>query len=200
MSDEKTTCKACGSDIVQIGGGHRQRLYCNENCRQAAFRRRREEAEREKHHASLQERFGGLLPKTVQLLDTLMQYSGYEMAERVAFAINAECGRQLHDLREVTTRKIWSLQQRVSELEQELAHVQAQGVNARMPLPGTDEQFMEEGKRLGFPELHFPTGYNTSPPSYGILSQGEEFWRRFSQMGELRLVKAALEVARSLSS
>ena len=36
---EETTCLACGAPIIQIAGrGHRQRLYCDDRCRQKAHR------------------------------------------------------------------------------------------------------------------------------------------------------------------
>ena len=31
---DKTTCKACGGEIVQISGGHRPRQYCDDICKQ----------------------------------------------------------------------------------------------------------------------------------------------------------------------
>lgn len=41
---DKTTCKACGGEIVQIGGGHRPRQYCDDICKQQAYQARKEQA------------------------------------------------------------------------------------------------------------------------------------------------------------
>jgi hypothetical protein len=106
---------------VQRGGGHQKRQYCDDTYRQNAFRKRREQTEHEQHQAKLREQFGTLQPKTLQLFDTIMQISGPELAQHVAYAINAECGHQTHALREITTQRVWQLQKRVSDLEQELA-------------------------------------------------------------------------------
>lgn len=37
---DRTTCKFCGREIIQVGGGHRQRVYCDDNCRQRAHKQR----------------------------------------------------------------------------------------------------------------------------------------------------------------
>jgi hypothetical protein len=118
---EKTTCKGCGNEIVQRDGGHRKRHYCDDACRQNAFRKRREQTEHEQHQAKIREQFGTLQPKTLQFYDTIIQISGPELAQHVAYAINAECGHQTYALREITTQGVWQLQKRVSDLEQELA-------------------------------------------------------------------------------
>jgi hypothetical protein len=138
---------------VQLLGGHRQRQYCDDNCRQDAFRRRQEEKRRE----DIRQRWAGFTLETQGYLAFLMSHYGEELASSVALTI----AREIAD------------------------HQQHKG---------TDEQFMAEGKRLGFPELHFPAGKNAQ----GVIRRGEEAWSRFSQGGELRLVKIALEVARAI--
>jgi hypothetical protein len=57
---ERTRCKACGREIIQIGGGHRQRLYCDDSCKQRAYQERKEQA----YLASLRALWAGYLPAT----------------------------------------------------------------------------------------------------------------------------------------
>ncbi len=69
---DKTTCKACSREIVQIGGGHRQRQYCNDSCKQRAYQERKEQA----YLASLRALWAGYLPQTQEFLMFLTrQYS-----------------------------------------------------------------------------------------------------------------------------
>jgi hypothetical protein len=121
MADEENRCKACGRLLVQLSKGHRQREYCDDTCRQDAFRKRREQAERERHEAELRERFGNYLPETLQLLDQIIQSRSPELAQHVALVINAEAGYQINTVRETATQKAWQLQRQVEHLEQERA-------------------------------------------------------------------------------
>jgi hypothetical protein len=41
---DRTKCRACGREIIQIGGGHRQRAYCDDSCKQRAYQARKEQA------------------------------------------------------------------------------------------------------------------------------------------------------------
>ncbi|MEO8972733.1 MAG: hypothetical protein ABI406_14170 [Ktedonobacteraceae bacterium] len=104
--------------LVQVGKGHRQREYCDNSCRQDAFRKRREQAEHERHQAELQERFGAYLLETLYLLDIITQRSSPELTHLVTWAINAEAGRQVHTAREAATRKMWKLQKHLDQREQ----------------------------------------------------------------------------------
>ena len=61
---ERTRCKACGREIIQIGGGHRQRLYCDDSCKQRAYQERKEQA----YLASLRALWAGYLPATQEFL------------------------------------------------------------------------------------------------------------------------------------
>lgn len=46
IDSKQTTCKACGSPLTQQSGrGHRKRLYCDEACRQRAYRERSEQTQ-----------------------------------------------------------------------------------------------------------------------------------------------------------
>ena len=42
-TEQHTTCKVCGKPLVQkTGQGHRQRHYCDDRCKQIAYRKRKE--------------------------------------------------------------------------------------------------------------------------------------------------------------
>jgi hypothetical protein len=83
---DKTNCKACGREIVQIGGGHRQRQYCDDACKHVALRRRQED----KHRRQVRERWAPYTPETQVYLDWLMQRYGEELAEGVAVVLVRE--------------------------------------------------------------------------------------------------------------
>jgi uncharacterized small protein (DUF1192 family) len=40
-AEQHTTCKACGRSLIQKGGGHRKRSYCDDRCKQIAYRKRK---------------------------------------------------------------------------------------------------------------------------------------------------------------
>ena len=89
-------CKACGRELVQAGGGHRRREYCDENCRQLAFRLRREQ----QHKDAVAARWARFTPGTQQFLDWLTQKYGEALAGAVEIvmlheiAIARESSRQ----------------------------------------------------------------------------------------------------------
>lgn len=86
---DRTNCKACGREIVQIGGGHRQREYCDDNCRQAGLRMRREQ----QHRDEVNRRWGMFLPETRNFLDWLMTHYSEGVAVAAETAINREVKR-----------------------------------------------------------------------------------------------------------
>lgn len=88
--DTAITCKACGRPIVQIGGGHRKKEYCDEACKQIGYRRRKELQEREQQQAAMRTRWGDYLPETQQVLEDVMHLHSVELASRVASAIKSE--------------------------------------------------------------------------------------------------------------
>ncbi|HVB25343.1 MAG TPA: hypothetical protein VNG51_25620 [Ktedonobacteraceae bacterium] len=118
----EATCQYihCGRHIV-VTPGHRPRSYCDDRCKVAAYRLRQEQAERARHLEALHAQFGGYDEKTLQLLDSIMQRGSVELAQRVAWAINAEAGKQVHAATRAATQKVWELQKQVKELEQEIA-------------------------------------------------------------------------------
>src|SRR6266480_2404010 len=59
--DEETTCKACGSPIIQLTGrGHRKRLYCDDRCRQQAHRQSKAKVTTHDTNGDLQQRIAEL--------------------------------------------------------------------------------------------------------------------------------------------
>jgi hypothetical protein len=83
---DRTKCKACGREIVQIGGGHRQRAYCDDTCKQHAYLQRREQA----RLLSLRAMWAGYLPETQEFLVFLIRHYSEDFARRVASIIEAE--------------------------------------------------------------------------------------------------------------
>jgi len=83
---ERTRCQSCGREIVQIGGGHRLRLYCDDTCKQHAYQERREQA----YLASLRALWAGYLPHTQEFLMFLTRQYSEEFARRFAAIIDAE--------------------------------------------------------------------------------------------------------------
>src|SRR6266568_1075151 len=61
---DRTTCRACGREIIQIGGGHRQRQYCDDTCKQRAYLERKEQ----QHSQALRALWAGYLPTTQEML------------------------------------------------------------------------------------------------------------------------------------
>ena len=83
---DRTKCKACCREIVQLGGGQRQRQYCDDACKHVALRRCQEERRREE----IRQRWAPYTPETQVYLDWLMQRYGEELAEEVAVVIARE--------------------------------------------------------------------------------------------------------------
>ena len=111
MNNGLTTCKACGEPLFQLSVGHRRREYCNDNCKQAAYRRRQEE----KRKAQARQRWAGYAAQTQNQLEWLMNKYGCDFAKMVAGLIDGE--------REEATQGLIAnevLQARASRLEQHL--------------------------------------------------------------------------------
>ena len=87
---DRTNCKACGREIVQIGGGHRQRAYCDDNCKQAAFRARREQ----EHREEVNRRWEAFTPETRTFLDWIVGRDGDDLAQAIEAALNREVQQQ----------------------------------------------------------------------------------------------------------
>ncbi len=83
---EQTTCIVCGQSINQTGGGHRIRLYCDDTCKQAAFRARREQ----EHTDEVTRRWSSFTAETRTFLDWLRDRHGEDLAVNVEHAIERE--------------------------------------------------------------------------------------------------------------
>ncbi len=83
---DRARCKSCGREIIQIGGGHRQRAYCDDTCKQRAYLERREQA----HMAALRALWAAYLPTTQEMLVGLTRQYSEEFARRFAAVIDAE--------------------------------------------------------------------------------------------------------------
>ena len=83
---DRARCKSCGREIIQIGGGHRQRQYCDDSCKQRAYQERLEQA----HMAALRALWGGYLPATQEFLMSMTRFYGEDFARRIAAIIDAE--------------------------------------------------------------------------------------------------------------
>jgi hypothetical protein len=102
MSEEPPRCQnpACGRVIVVIPG-HRRRLYCGNACKMAAHRGRIAAENQARYEAlqvqlalrereELRQRWGDLLPETLDLLRRLRITYGIIVADQVAGAITVE--------------------------------------------------------------------------------------------------------------
>jgi hypothetical protein len=80
---------SCQHQVKQVGGGHRQRLYCSETCRQQAFRARQVAARRRRCVEQVQE-WGNFQAATVDYLVDLLMMRNEEGARRLAALIVSE--------------------------------------------------------------------------------------------------------------
>jgi uncharacterized Zn finger protein (UPF0148 family) len=117
MNNGLTTCKACGEPLFQLSGGHRWHEYCNDNCKQAAYRRRQEE----KRKAQVRQRWAGYSEKTQNQLEWLMNKYGCDFAKMVAGLI---CTERAYVPQSPVTNKV--LQERVRELERLVSNLERQ--------------------------------------------------------------------------
>jgi cell division protein FtsB len=138
-SCSETRCKnpACGRLLTQAGGGHRKREYCDDACRQAARRHRKEQA----HRDEVNRRWATFTAETRSFLDWLTtRYSyGKDLAYAVELAINREIDRYsaessaqfepaLAALREKQLSRVEKLKARIHQLEQEAEKPQPRAV------------------------------------------------------------------------
>ncbi len=84
---EVICCGACHNPVTQIGGGHRVRKYCNDACKQRAYRTRQEERRRE----AMRQRWAGYRPRTQELLESALRYHEPEVVNLMLEALEAEC-------------------------------------------------------------------------------------------------------------
>jgi len=86
------TCKreGCGNLVEQAPGSHRLRRYCSDTCKQSDYRRRAREKLLAQRQAELRERWGDLLPETLEQLDIMLRELGEEAVQRMVATIVAE--------------------------------------------------------------------------------------------------------------
>lgn len=187
---EKTTCKACGTPIVQIGGGHRQRQYCDDACKQAAFKRRQEEARREE----VNRRWEAFTSETRNFLDWLSTRYGHgkDVAHAVELAIMREleeCKRGLEQVQERFRAYVEMTNERLSEQSGELAKLRQQRDSPHGP--GAREKLQLELLAIG-ELLHWRRLINGQT----MIMAGEDAWRVYVEQEENSLLESAILAAR----
>src|ERR1019366_6175273 len=153
---------ACGR-LNTVIPGHRARKYCNDNCKQAAYLARQDAAEHARKTAeeaerlrlemeALTQRWGELLPDTLQQLKTLKDRAGMTVADQVVAAFKNEIAQQQQQgaALEEERAKYANLQERYKQatkktgyLERELRRLE------RMQLTQTRESMLQELMLLG---------------------------------------------------
>lgn len=84
---DRARCKSCGREIIQLGGGHRIRQYCNDTCKQRAYLQRKEQQRLEELRALWKD----YLPETQAFLVSMtLAGHGEEFARRFAAIIDVE--------------------------------------------------------------------------------------------------------------
>jgi DNA repair exonuclease SbcCD ATPase subunit len=140
--------------------GHRRREYCDDLCRQAEFRARRDDQERARIEAErraaelaeleeLRQRYGDLRPDTLQFLLRMKHGGGQLQADTIAALIAVEVervqpGNQATKLRELVDRVTKRLQDRTTALEQAQAELEQERADLRTirrEQARTDEEF-----------------------------------------------------------
>lgn len=187
---EETTCKACGAPIVQIGGGHRQRQYCDDACKQAAFKRRQEEARREE----VNRRWEAFTPETRNFLDWLSTRYGYgkDLAHAVELAITREieeCKRGLEQVQERFRAYVEMTNERLSEQAGELAKLRQERDSSHEPR--AREKLQLELLAIG-ELLHWRRLINGQT----MIMAGEDAWRAYVEQEETSLLESAIRAAR----
>jgi len=79
---------------VQLGGGHRQRQYCDDTCKQRAYLDRCARSASQARKATLRATYPAFAEETIDLLDGFEAMGNHEMVERIAAVICAELERR----------------------------------------------------------------------------------------------------------
>jgi uncharacterized Zn finger protein (UPF0148 family) len=114
------TCKACGRPLVQLGGGHRKREYCDPACKMRDRRKLEAREKWEQAQAVLRSRWGDSLPETLQALEEVMHAGNVRLTERVAQAVASEISAATA----AAQTEIDVLHQQVAALERRLTAIQ----------------------------------------------------------------------------
>ncbi len=100
------TCKreGCHYLVEQVPGSHRRRQYCSDTCKQSDYRQRAREKQLARRQAELRERWGDLLPETLEQLDSMLRKLGEEAAEHAAAVIAYEVKERLEEAERLLSR------------------------------------------------------------------------------------------------
>jgi hypothetical protein len=80
-------CKECARPITQLDAGYRRREYCDDTCKQRAYRARQEE----KRKADVRQRWTAYSEKAQNQLEWFMNRYGCDFAKMIADLITSEC-------------------------------------------------------------------------------------------------------------
>ncbi len=100
------TCKREGCDnlVEQAPGSHRPRQYCSDTCKQSDYRQRAKEKLLAQRQAKLRERWGDLLPETLEQLDIMLRELGEEAVEHIATMGASEVKERLEEAERALSR------------------------------------------------------------------------------------------------
>jgi hypothetical protein len=183
MDANETICKnpSCKRQVVQVGGGHRRREYCDDNCRQAAHRVRQEAYQRQQYEALVQT-WGSFQPETVSLLAGLLYAGSGEFARRLAEVVRSEQGESAElDQRNIAAyqEKLTQAASRIEKLERQV-NIQRQRLGQYYQrfypssLAVAQERLLALGASLNYRRL---LKYNDLSVEIG---SGAEAWREFA--------------------
>lgn len=188
----ETACQVCGDPIEQVPGGHRQRLYCSDVCRQQAFRARQLAARRSLCIERVQT-WGSFQPATVDYLVSLFLLGSEENEEgarKLAALIVSEQGQapvQSDDARE----KLLQAGQRIQKLEKQV-EIQRRQLGQYyqrfypLPLAVMEEKLLALGAEVNYRRL---LKINELTVDVG---PGAEAWREFATHADIETLALAI--------
>lgn len=190
MDANETLCKnpSCRRAVVQVGGGHRRREYCDDTCRQAAHRARREAYQRQQCVAQVQT-WSSFQDETIALLA-----GNEEFARRIAEIVRSEQGQHAgssNENVEACQEKLAQAGRRISKLEQQV-EIQRQRLGwyyQRLypsSLAVAEEKLLALGAALGYKRL---LKYNELTVE---IAPGAEAWREFATHADIDQLSLAI--------
>lgn len=151
MDAHETLCQnpTCRHTLQQIPGGHRRRLYCDDTCRQQAFRAR-QVAEQGRQCAEQVKTWGSFQPATIDYLVSMFVFGGQEQeagARKLAALIREEQGG-LHELQERYRAYVARTNERLEALTGELAAARQERERSAKPKPlaKSERQELEQAR------------------------------------------------------
>jgi hypothetical protein len=192
-------CKreGCHNLVEQVPGNHRRRQYCSDICKQMDYRRRSREKSLSQRQAELRQRWGDLLPETLEDLSGILAALGEEVAQRIAAAIATEkqqvtiAGKERLEEAEVVDEEDQDLleqaQARLADLEQQLERYRhIVDLDDRRCL---EQQLLDIGEQIGYRSF-LPADHLVA------IGSGLEFWRSFAETADDETLAAAIVRAR----